>query len=248
MKQILFEGEELSKEKKVEFLMDMVHRLIFHHVFWFKEVEHQFGFEKALEVLTEVLNQAKTVHTRRIEKELGVEFKEGLPLSLINMKEEDLLKIMETVAKMWIANDGMWFLNVEKLRDMNDAKRCNDSCWCWFSPFEAYSIKRVLNLPERGGLEALKKALKFRVYAFLNVQEIKEPNENTLEFYMKQCRVQVARKRKGLPDYPCKSAGLVEYARFAQYIDERIETECIGCPPDEHPEEWFCAWRFHLKK
>ncbi len=247
MEQILFEGEQLSREKKVEFLMDMVHRLIFHHVFWFKEVEHQFGFERALEVLTQVLEQAKTVHTRRIEKEMGIGFKEGLPLSLINMQEEDLLKIMKTIAKMWIANDGMWFLMVEKLRDMNDAKRCNDSCWCWFSPFEAYSIKRVLNLPERGGLEALKRALKFRVYAFLNVQEIKEPDKNTLEFYMKECRVQVARKRKGLPDYPCKSAGLVEYGRFAQYIDDRIETECIGCPPDKHPEEWFCAWRFHLK-
>ncbi len=247
MKDILFEGEGLTKEQKVEFLMDMAHRLIFHHVFWFKEVEHQFGFERALEVLTEVLNQARMVHSRRIEKELGIPFKQGLPEHLLEMDEEGLLRIMETIAKMWIANDGMWFLSVEKLRDMNDAKRCNDSCWCWFSPFEAYSIKRVLGLSEYGGLSALKKALKFRVYAFLNIQEIREPDENVLEFYMKECRVQVARKRKGLPDYPCKSAGLVEYARFAQYIDPRIQTECIGCPPDEHPEEWFCAWRFTLK-
>jgi hypothetical protein len=65
---------------------------------------------------------------------------------------------------------------------------------------------------------------------------------------MNECRVQAARKRKGLPDYPCKSAGLVEYPYFATAIDDRIFTECIGCPPDEHPEEWWCAWKFMLQQ
>ncbi len=64
---------------------------------------------------------------------------------------------------------------------------------------------------------------------------------------MNECRVQSARKRKGLDDYPCKSAGLVEYAYFARSIDDRIQTECIGCPPDPHPEDWYCAWRFTLR-
>ena len=68
----------------------------------------------------------------------------------------------------------------------------------------------------------------------------------TLIFYMNDCRVQAARKRKGLSDYPCKSAGLVEYPYFAAAIDRRIRTECVGCPPDEHPDEWFCAWKFTL--
>ena len=61
-----------------------------------------------------------------------------------------------------------------------------------------------------------------------------------------ECRVQAARKRKGLPDYPCKSAGMVEYPAFARTIDSRIRTECVGCPPDDHPAEWFCAWKFTL--
>ena len=65
-------------------------------------------------------------------------------------------------------------------------------------------------------------------------------------FQMNDCRVQSARKRKGLDDYPCKSGGLVEYTYFARSIDERIKTECIGCPPDDHPEDWFCAWRFYM--
>jgi len=243
---INFQELNLTKEEKVRFVLNMIHRFIFHHVFWFKEVEHQFGFEEALNILNDVLIQGEKVHSKRIQKELNIPFRDSLPEFLLNMDDETLYKIMVTISKMWIANDGLWFLSMEQKRDMNDAKRCNDSCWCWFSPLEAWFIKRFLKLDKHPGLKGLEKALKFRMYAFLNVQEIKWPNENTLEFYMKKCRVQEARKRKGLPDYPCKSGGLVEYKRFAETIDPNIKTECIGCPPDEHPDDWFCAWRFTI--
>jgi len=63
---------------------------------------------------------------------------------------------------------------------------------------------------------------------------------------MNDYRVQAARKRKGLTDYPCKSGGLVEYRAFAETIDSRIRTSRIACPPDDHPPEWFCTWRFTL--
>ena len=63
---------------------------------------------------------------------------------------------------------------------------------------------------------------------------------------MVDCRVQSTRKRKGLDDFPCKSVGIVEYEGFAKAIDPRIETKCIACPPDPHPEEYWCAWEFTL--
>ena len=61
---------------------------------------------------------------------------------------------------------------------------------------------------------------------------------------MVDCRVQSARKRKGLDDFPCKSVGIEEYSGFARTIDERIKTTCISCPPDDHPDDFFCAWEF----
>ena len=85
------------------------------------------------------------------------------------------------------------------------------------------------------------------MYANINVQSIVDEGPNSFVFQMNDCRVQAARKRKGLDDYPCKSGGLVEYTYFARAVDDRIETECIGCPPDAHPEEWYCAWRFSLQ-
>ncbi len=107
-------------------------------------------------------------------------------------------------------------------------------------------IKKLLGLPDNGGIPALKKALAFRMYALINDQSIEDVDDNCIIFRMNDCRVQAARKRKGLPDYPCKSAGVVEYPRFAETLDPRIRTECVGCPPDEHPDEWFCAWKFTL--
>ena len=96
-----------------------------------------------------------------------------------------------------------------------------------------------------GDIEAIKRALNFRIYARINRQTV-ERKDDSLVLKMVTCRVQEARKSKGLEDYPCKSAGLTEYGAFAKTIDPGIRTECIACPPDEHPEEWACAWRFHL--
>ena len=102
------------------------------------------------------------------------------------------------------------------------------------------------NIPENSGLEGLKKALSFRLYSRLNLQSISEDTENSFVFKMNRCRVQFSRNRKGLPDFPCKSVGIVEYSGFAKVIDSRIKTTCIACPPDEHPQEFYCAWKFEI--
>ena len=39
---------------------------------------------------------------------------------------------------------------------------------------------------------------------------------------------------------------LVEYGEFATAIDERIRTRCITCPPEDHPEEYYCGWEFRI--
>ena len=53
------------------------------------------------------------------------------------------------------------------------------------------------------------------MYANINVQSIEDEGPNSFIFRMNDCRVQSARKQK-LDDYPCKSAGLIEYTYFAR--------------------------------
>jgi hypothetical protein len=239
----------MDKTEKLGLVIDMFHRIMVHHVFWFKEVEHQMGFEKAMELLHEVWDADRANQMTRLGKTLGFEVDSELavPAALTRASEEEIDGFLSALAANWIAQDGIWFQAIEKRYGMNEAKRSNDSCWAWFSPFEAASIKKLLGLDEHPGLEGLKKALGYRMYAVVNKQSIIEESPDQVVFRMDDCRVQSARKRKNMPDYPCKSAGLVEYSRFAEAIDSRIKTQCICCPPDNHPEDSYCCWRFSIE-
>ncbi len=160
---------------------------------------------------------------------------------------EECLRLLEDMAKRWLAHDGLWFQAVEKEYGMDAAIKMDAAAWEKFTALEAERIKKLFNLPENGGIPVLKEALGLRLYAFLNEQEIIDVDANRIIFRMNDCRVQSARKRKGMPDFPCKSVGLVEYEGFAGAIDPRIKTRCISCPPDEHPEDYFCAWEFWIE-
>lgn len=238
--------DDLDNKDLARFVIDMCHRIVMHHALWFKEVEHQMGFDRALEILDSAYRKSYGIQMNRLGKTLGFEMEDDVPRPLLDMDRDKLMGLIETLGVNWLANDGVWFQSVEFTSGMDDAKRCNDTCWTRFAPFEAWSIKRFLGIPENSGLEGLKKALNFRMYSRINTQSIVDESDNVIRFEMNDCRVQSSRKRKGLPDYPCKSAGTVEYTSFARGVDKRIQTECIGCPPDEHPDEWFCAWRFTL--
>jgi len=239
--------EDLDQNERARLLLDMVQRMILHYGLWYTEVRHQVGEQKALALLTRQLERSLSLQLKRLSKVFGFSLTNGLPDFLRQLPAETMQQVLEQVSISWLANDGIWFQAVEQDCGMNDAKRCNDTCWAIFSPVEAESIRHFLKLDRQPGLEGLKQALGLRLYAVINVQSIVEETEDSFVFQMNECRVQAARKRKGLEDYPCKSAGLVEYAYFARTIDPRIKTECIGCPPDDHPEEWFCAWRFTTK-
>jgi len=240
------ELEGLDREEKARLAMDMMHRIIMHHVLWFTEVRHQMGTEKAHAALWEALESSRNIQLKRLSKTLGFGMTEGIPDALLSLEDEKMNALLEAISLNWLAGDGVWFQSVEFSHGMNDAKRCNDSCWAHFSPFEGSAVKRFLGLPENPGLDGLKAALKFRMYARINEQSIVEEEETSFVFQMNKCRVQAARQRKNLDDYPCKSAGLVEYPMFARAIDSRIKTECLGCPPDPHPQEWSCAWKFSI--
>ena len=246
MKNNISSQHDLSHEETARLVIDFMHREIMHHAMWFSEVKDVFGQEKAFEILNNAWEKSYSIQMKRLSKTLDFEMKDDIPAPLLALSEETLATLKEKVAVNWLANDGVWFQSVEFTNGMDKAKACNDSCWSRFSPFEAWSIRRFLDLPEHAGLDGLKRALQFRLYATINVQSIIEERPDSFILTMNDCRVQSARKRKGLDDYPCKSGGIAEYSTFAETIDTRIKTECVGCPPDEHPAEWYCAWKFSI--
>jgi len=175
----------------------------------------------------------------------NVHLDEGIRL-LYELSKEQLIDILLDDAKNWLAHDGLWFQAIEATHGMEAAMDADREAWRRFTVIEAQRIMARLGLGPGGGIPALVECLKHRLYARLNLQEAIEVTESRALFRMVDCRVQSARKRKGLPDFPCKSVGLVEYAEFARAVDPRIETRCIACPPDAHPGYFYCAWEFTL--
>ncbi|MFO8020187.1 MAG: DUF6125 family protein [Promethearchaeia archaeon] len=167
---------------------------------------------------------------------------------LEKLSKEELLDYIEDISKNWLAIDGTWFQAVEKEFGMEAAIRCDQESWKVFTVVEAKRIMRRFGIEKNGGIPALMKALRYRVYANINEQEIIQVSHNKCIFRMNKCRVQTKRNQKGLSDFPCKQVGIIEYRKFAKTVDPRIETKCICCPPDDHPEEYYCAWEFKLKK
>jgi hypothetical protein len=163
-----------------------------------------------------------------------------------NFNAEQLRQFLSDAAKNWLAHDGLWFRAVEEKFGMDAAMELDKKAWEKFTVIEAQRIMKRLDMTPGGGIHALIQSLKFRLYAFINVQEVLEVSENRCVFRMNRCRVQEARQRQGLSDFPCKSVGIVEYSGFARTIDSRIQTRCIVCPPDPHPANVWCSWEFFI--
>jgi hypothetical protein len=170
---------------------------------------------------------------------------EGLQV-LEDMTKEQLIRLVQDDAKNWLAHDGLWFQAIEARYGLEAAIDADRAAWEKFTVVEANRILDRLGMKPGGGIPALVECLKHRLYARLNVQEAVEVSDTRAVFRMVDCRVQSARRRKGLADFPCKSVGIVEYTEFARTIDPRIRTRCIACPPDEGPRDWYCAWEFTL--
>ena len=165
---------------------------------------------------------------------------------LAGLSKEELLRIVVDDAKNWLAHDGLWFLTVERHHGLDAAVRADREAWERFTVIEARRIMARLDLEPGGGIPALVRCLPHRMYARLNRQEVEILDPDRAVLRMIDCRVQETRRRKGLPDFPCKTVGEVEFAGFARTVDPRIRTRCIACPPDEGTRSFWCAWEFSL--
>lgn len=164
-----------------------------------------------------------------------------------DMSRQELLRALQMFARNWLAHDGCWFLAAEEHFDMETAMDLDARSWKRFAAVEARRIMTTFNIPANGGLAALERALVLRLYAVINSQRTEWSEDGRrLRFFMEVCRVQEARRRKGLPEFPCKSVGIVEFETFAATIDPRIRTTCLHCPPDPaHGQD--CGWEFTME-
>lgn len=125
-------ADTLNQEELVLLVFDFAHRLLVHHTLWFREVEHQLGFKRALRVMDRAWEKTRRNLVQRLSLTCGFAETEGVPDYLRQLPRSQALALLDDLAKSWLAQDGLWFQAVEKDYGMQEAKRCNDSTWAYF--------------------------------------------------------------------------------------------------------------------
>jgi hypothetical protein len=140
--------------------------------------------------------------------------------------------------------DAVWFLRVEDRFDRPTAEAVNEEVWAGIGPKAARDLVKAFDIREKG-LEGFLKVHNLYPWTVLTGYNV-EWDGDDLILSVPHCPPQEARIKHGMGEFSCKEMHKGEFTRFAQQVDPRIRVECIYAPPDPHPQELFCKWRFTL--
>ena len=167
-------------------------------------------------------------------------------INYFDLSKEILLDLIKLYSKNVITIDGLWFISLEEMFDLETAIDLDIKVWERYGVTEARRIKRVLNITEKG-IPALVKALNFQIWVPGMDFEFPEVTEKKVVFNITDCTPQKARIRHGRGEFPCKPVGEALFNKFAETIDPKLKMKCLVCPPDDHPEDVWCSWEFQIE-
>jgi hypothetical protein len=167
-------------------------------------------------------------------------------MKIPQFKNEELQPYIEFMVNLFRRTDGFWFLGVEHTYGYDAAIKINEEVWHRMGKIMARDIKEKFAIEETG-LKALAKVIRYSPWSMISEFEIDEKDEEVI-VSVPHCASQEARLKKGVGEYNCKDMHLGELKGIIEEVDRNIEVECLFAPPDPHPKELFCKWRFTMNK
>jgi hypothetical protein len=138
--------------------------------------------------------------------------------------------------------DAFWYINLEKEFGTDAANKMNEKVWGRVGALGARDIVKRFDIRDKG-LRGLVDAMGYFPWTILVGYDIVETSDEVI-VNVPDCPVQTARISRGLGEYNCREMHRLEFNGFAHEVDPAIVVQCVHAPPDPHPPDRFCRWRF----
>ncbi len=175
-------------------------------------------------------------------KDEGDGIMDRLAASFAAWTKEDILKYLGFLLHNYRVMDAFWFINIENRHGHEEACKINELVWGKVGNLAARDLKERFAIDEKG-IPGFVKALKLFPWSIIVDYELLEKDDELI-LEVPSCPAQEGRLKHGMGEYDCKDMHRAEFENFARVIDPSIKVACLFAPPDKHPKNLYCRWRF----